>query len=190
MDPDAQARMVYLVLLGAFLVLMLFRGGRLALGRLLRTLILWALIIGGLALAYSIFVEEAPPDVSVAMSGETIVLNRAADGHFHAMAEVNGHPVRFIVDTGATEIVLARGDAADAGLDPAELTYLGRAQTAGGTVRTAPVSLDTLGLGERVDTGVRATVSDGDMPISLLGMAYLDRFERIEIAGDEMRLVP
>jgi aspartyl protease family protein len=122
--------------------------------------------------------------------GDEIVLRRARDGHFHAEVGVNGHPVRFIVDTGATEIVLSRDDAAAAGIDTGALLYIGRARTANGIVRTAPVRLESLALGGRVDTGIRATVSEGDMGVSLLGMTYLERFSRIEIAGGEMRLIP
>jgi aspartyl protease family protein len=190
MDPDTGARSLYLVLLGGYLFLMLVGGG-LALGRFLRSLIVWGLLIGGLAFGYFVFVDEIQsPTATVAVVGDEIVLRRARDGHFHAEAEVNGRPIRFIVDTGATEVVLSRDDAAAAGIDTGALHYIGRARTANGIVRTAPVRLESLALGERVDADVRATVSEGEMGVSLLGMAYLDRFSRIEIAGDEMRLVP
>ncbi len=189
MDPDSGARMLYLVLLGAFLLFVILRGG-LAFGRVIRTLIIWALIIAGLAMAYTVFVEERSDPAAFAVSGGEIVLRRAPDGHFHAEAAVNGTPIRFIVDTGATDVVLSHADAEAAGIDTGALVYLGRARTANGVVRTAPVRLDTLSLAGRTDTNVRATVSEGDMGISLLGMAWLDRFERIEIAGGEMRLVP
>jgi aspartyl protease family protein len=190
MDPDTGARTLYLVLLGAFLLFFALRGG-LALGRLIRTLAIWALIITGLALAYTVFVEESGgPTASVVVQGEEMVLTRARDGHFHATLEINGEPIRFIVDTGATDLVLSRDDAAAAGVDTAALVYLGRARTANGIVRTAPVTLQTVAFGDRVDSRVRATVSEGEMGVSLLGMTYLERFERIEIVGNEMRLIP
>jgi aspartyl protease family protein len=55
-------------------------------------------------------------------------------------------------------------------------------------VRSAPVRLDTLNLDGIVDRGVRAWVNEGEMFGSLLGMAYLERYERIEIAGDRLVL--
>jgi aspartyl protease family protein len=189
MDPDTGARTLYLVLLAAFLLFFLFRGGY-GLGRTLRAIAIWALIIAGLALAYTVFVEETRPAASVLVQGDEIVLQRGRDGHFHAELAVNGTPVRFMVDTGATEVVLSREDAARAGIDTEALVFLGRARTANGIVRTAPVRIDSLALGERVDANVRATVSEGDMGVSLLGMSYLERFARIEIAGGEMRLIP
>jgi aspartyl protease family protein len=102
--------------------------------------------------------------------------------------EANGTPVEFVVDTGATDIVLSRQDAAKIGIDLDGLVYTGMANTANGTVRSAPVRLDTLNLDGIVDRGVRAWVNEGEMFGSLLGMAYLERYERIEIAGDRLVL--
>ena len=50
-------------------------------------------------------------------------------------------PVRFMVDTGASDIVLSRRDAERVGIEPGSLSYLGRARTANGAVATAPVRL-------------------------------------------------
>ena len=60
--------------------------------------------------------------------------------------EINGTPVRFMVDTGASDIVLSRRDAERVGIDPAALGYLGRARTANGTVPTARVRLGLRGV--------------------------------------------
>ena len=53
----------------------------------------------------------------------------------------------------------------------------------------AEVRLGRVGFAGLTDTGVPASVTDGGLETSLLGMSYLDRFARIEIAGDRMRLV-
>jgi aspartyl protease family protein len=55
-------------------------------------------------------------------------------------------------------------------------------------VATAPVRLGSVRFGDMLDTGVPAQVNGGELDTSLLGMAYLDRFARIEISGDRMRL--
>ena len=67
---------------------------------------------------------------------------------------------------------------------------MGRALTANGVVETATVSLGVVKLGDLTETNVKASVSAGGLDTSLLGMAGLDRFARVEIAGDVMRLIP
>ena len=94
----------------------------------------------------------------------------------------------FGVDTGATQIVLSKEDARSAGLDVDDLVYLGRAYTANGEVRTAPVRLDRFTIGPIEDTNVRAVVNDGAMEGSLLGMDYLQRFSSVEIGGGKLVL--
>ena len=121
--------------------------------------------------------------------------------HVHGATGLNGpalpaptmplqdrHGVDFIVDTGATDIVLTRSDAAKAGLDPENLHFLGRASTANGEVRTATVRLDSVSIGPHTDTNVPAVVNDGALWQSLLGMGYLQTWGSIEISGGEMRL--
>ena len=96
--------------------------------------------------------------------------------------------MRFVVDTGASDIVLSKADAGRIGIDPEELNYLGRAATANGETRTAFVKLDEIVVGNAVDHNVSAVVNEGAMSQSLLGMGYLQRWGRIEISGGEFRL--
>ena len=90
----------------------------------------------------------------------------------------------FLVDTGASQVVLNQEDAARIGLNPDTLNYSGIAQTANGEVATAPVRLDRVELGEIKDIRVIASVNSGQMESSLLGMSYLSRFKSIEIHRD------
>src|SRR5688572_11047258 len=65
-----------------------------------------------------------------------IALDRAPDSHFYAEAEVNGVPVRFLVDTGATSVLLTAEDARRAGIGICD--YTARATGAGGEIRLMP----------------------------------------------------
>lgn len=189
-DPDTVARVIYLVLLLCFL-LGFFAWRRGQVGRRLRDLFVWVLIFAMVIIAYGfrdVLREELFPAAMVQVSGDTIELRRGSDGHFHATVEVNGQPVRFMVDTGASGIVLSRRDAERVGLDPGGLAYLGTAQTANGRVATAGVRLGLVRLGSFTDTGVPASVTEGGLDTSLLGMTYLDRFANIAISGDVMTL--
>jgi aspartyl protease family protein len=191
MDSDQIARVIYLVLLlsvigGYFLVAN--RGG---LGRMAQQAAIWGLIFVG-AIAVAGLWGDIRRDVSgiprqQVIGTDQIVVPRAPDGHFYLNAEVNGKPVLFVVDTGATDIALSQSDARRVGLDPAGLAYLGTAQTANGVVATAPVRLDSVAVGPFTDTGVRAMVTKGDLGDSLLGMSYLRRYE-MTMNGDRMVL--
>jgi aspartyl protease family protein len=118
------------------------------------------------------------------------VLRFSADenGQFGIEAEVNGQPVRFIVDTGATGIVLTKRDAARAGIDQDGLNYAGQFSTANGTVQAAPVTLDRLQVGPIDARNVPAWVNGGELDHSLLGMSFLRSLGRIEIDGTTLTL--
>ena len=135
--------------------------------------------------------EIARPVASVApitpVTG-AITLARANDGHFYADASVNGAPVRFIVDTGATTIALSKTDARNAGIAFTDADFTGTARSAGGVVRVKPVMLDRVAIGTSESRGVDAAIVDGDLPVSLLGQSYLKRFGNLRITGDTMVL--
>lgn len=190
MDGDQIASLAYLGLLAAALggwFLMQMRGSP---GRTMQMIAVWVLIFVGVIAAYGLWTDirrEVAPMQSV-IAENMVSVPRSPDGHYHLVLEVNGTAVEFVVDTGASDIVLSRRDATRAGLAPETLAYTGVALTANGEVRTAPVRLATVRLGDITDTDLRAVVNEGAMDVSLLGMGYLGLFDRIEIAGDELIL--
>jgi aspartyl protease family protein len=190
-DPDTRARLVYLGVLLAFAAGFFLWGRRDRLGRSLRDFGVWILIFAMVVIAYGFrdtLRDELLPAAMVQTGADSIELRRGSDGHFHADLQVNGEPVRFMVDTGATDIVLSRRDAERVGLDPARLAYLGSARTANGEVTTASVRLGLVKFGDFTETKVPASVTGGGLDTSLLGMSFLDRFSHVEIDGDRMRL--
>ncbi|MBP7241966.1 TIGR02281 family clan AA aspartic protease [Amaricoccus sp.] len=190
-NPDDLARLFYLALLLAGLLAFFVVGSRQRLGRTLQHLLVWVLIFAMAVIAYG-FRDTLRggllPSSAVTLPDGAVELRRGADGHFHATLELDGAPVRFIVDTGASDMVLSRADAERAGVDVAALAYTGRAMTANGPVATARARISRVTLGDFVVTGVPASVTAGALDTSLLGMAFLDRFARIEIEGDRMIL--
>lgn len=184
MDGDDFGRLSYLVLLGAVIVFWFFVQNRQSLGKTLQQAMIWGLLFLGVIAGVGLWDDirqTVRPSQSVMNAGGQISLPRAPDGHYYLTAEVNGADIRFLVDTGATDIFLSRADAVAAGLDPAELPFIGSAMTANGPVRTAPVRIDTIRLGGIEDRGIRAFVNEGEMRESLLGMGYLQRFSSVEI---------
>ncbi|RJL07007.1 TIGR02281 family clan AA aspartic protease [Paracoccus aestuarii] len=187
MSGDDIARVgFYLLLLvvvgGAMLFELAGRGGR-----ALRQLMLWAVIFAGLTLAADWWMGGTPRQ-QVMEDGARIQIPVGRGGHFHLQAELNGTPVSFIIDTGATSVALSRGDAERIGLDPDGLRYTGMAMTANGQVPTAPVTIRDFAIGEVRDRDVRAVVIDSDLQDSLLGMSYLRRFARVSFEGDLLML--
>lgn len=117
-------------------------------------------------------------------------VQKAPDGHFWAVAEVDGRPVRFLVDTGSSAVTLTSGDAARIGLDPRRLAYDHPVFTAGGRERAAEVLLGHISIdGARIDK-VPALVMKRGLATSLLGMSYLGRLSRFEGSRDRLILTP
>lgn len=185
-------QLIYLVLLLLMVAGWFFMQNRQSMNKTLQQLAVWGMIFVGVAAGYGLWGDISR---STNMSQQTyqsgtgsVTIPRARDGHYYLTAMINEKPVRFVVDTGATDMVLTQEDAEMIGLDPDNLNYLGRAGTANGEVRTAFVRLNEVQLGEVRDFDVPAVVNGGQMSQSLLGMGYLQRWGRIEIAGGELIL--
>lgn len=189
MDGNDYGRLAYLALLllavGGY-VIVEFRN---RMGQAMRIGAAWGLIFVGVIAGYGLWNDIRPDLIPRQMVSDTgrVEVPRAGDGHFYITLDVGGTPVRFMADTGATNMVLSTDDAERLGFDPESLVYLGTAQTANGTVRTARVELAEVALGPFRDSDFPAWVNEGEMSMSLLGMEYLGLY-RVEIAGDRMIL--
>lgn len=178
-------------------ILLFFIGGgflfnrRRHLSQTLQQVAIWGLIFVGVIIAYGFsdtLRSQLFPSHATQISGGSYTLERQPDGHFYLTLNINSQPVEFIVDTGASQIVLSKEDARKVGLEPDTLAYLGRANTANGVVQTALVVLDLVELGDIADLSVRASVNDGELEGSLLGMTYLSRFQELSIRGNTLTL--
>jgi aspartyl protease family protein len=109
-------------------------------------------------------------------------------GHFVAEAWVNGTPIRFLIDTGASAIVLSPEDARRLGFHPAELDFSQRFGTANGVVRGAPVRLREVRIGQFALRDVPASVNERPLGISLLGMSFLGRLRGYMVENDRLVL--
>ena len=155
-----------------------------------RDAMIWSLIFVGVTVVASEWdtVSRAFVPRQTTLVDGRIEVPKARDNHFHLTLQINGIPVDFLVDTGATQMVLTLDDARRIGLDPDNLAFIQTAYTANGPVATAAVTLDEVVLGEIHDTRLRASVNSGEMDKSLLGMSYLGQFESIEIRRDRLIL--
>jgi aspartyl protease family protein len=138
---------------------------------------------------------QPQPAISTATSAEsalaaginTLVYPADERGHVIIEAVVNGAPVRFLVDTGASFVTLTPADARAAGLSPRQLAFNQRASTANGEVRIATVTLRELRLGQLTVSEVPAAVIE-NLKISLLGMSFLSRLQSYEMRDGKLTI--
>jgi aspartyl protease family protein len=121
-------------------------------------------------------------------SSDRATLVADSSGHFITAGVVNGTTLRFLVDTGATAVVLSSADARRSGVN-----YLAGTrsftQTANGVIPIYNVKIDTLRVGDITLNNVDAAVIEGDkLPIALLGMSFLNRME-MRREGTTMTLI-
>ncbi|ESQ74350.1 TIGR02281 family clan AA aspartic protease [Asticcacaulis sp. AC402] len=127
---------------------------------------------------------------SASSAGHSTAIPKAKDGHFWANASVNNTAVRFLVDTGATQVVLTPSDAQRLGFLPKDLVYDKKVITANGPSYAALVKLKSVGVGTSTVRDVDALVVQDGLNISLLGMSYLGRLSRFEATPSSMILHP
>jgi aspartyl protease family protein len=150
----------------------------------------WALLWGGVALVCVAVVERgglllSPPAAPVARPADRAAAEDAPpvdslsypvdkNGHVVIEAEIDGVNMHLLVDTGASLVSLTPADARAAGIEPDRLAFTGRALTANGSVRLAPVTLREVRIGQFVADNVPAAVLE-NLNVSLLGMSFLSR---------------
>lgn len=111
--------------------------------------------------------NEAPSEIN-------LIAN--AQGHFLTAGAINGAPVQFLVDTGASMVAIGKSDALRIGIDlrKAEVAY---SQTANGVAQVWRVKLNSVKVGSVILYDVDGAVMSTDMPGVLLGMSFLNRME-------------
>jgi clan AA aspartic protease (TIGR02281 family) len=110
------------------------------------------------------------------------IIPAGPQGHFMVEAVVNGEPVAFMVDTGASHVVLTLEDARKLGFSASNLDFTRQFESANGVVRAAPVALREFRVGQFQLYDLEAFVNGGPLPISLLGMSFLERLRSYEVA--------
>lgn len=124
----------------------------------------------------------------VAVSPHELVITQGDDGGFLVMGKVNGQLVRFLVDTGASDVVLSPADARRIGIDTGARTFDRPSETANGVGYGAADKVDSLSVGDIAFADVPVMINQAPMSSSLLGMTFLRRLESFQIKGDKLYL--
>ncbi|WP_141321452.1 retropepsin-like aspartic protease family protein [Halomonas halmophila] len=151
-------------------------------------LLFWLLLIGlGTWWWQGWLQERENPNADLAQmaTGGPLTLERNPAGHFVATGRINGEPVEFLLDTGATYVAVPAELADRLDLERQREVWF---STANGRARGHLTTLDEVGLGGLTASEVRGSISKGlSGEQALLGMSFLGRFD-IAISGERMTL--
>ncbi|MFP2770156.1 retropepsin-like aspartic protease family protein [Oceanisphaera sp. KMM 10153] len=148
--------------------------------------IMWLLVWGlGMALLTWFFQQKLAQDYNPnqqlqQLDARTIVLEQNRQGHYLAGGSINGEPVVFLLDTGATQVAIPQAVAARLGLEVGQELRL---STAAGAVSGYRTRLKTLSLGPFTLYDLNAVIMPADSDEILLGMNALRQFELIQRDG-------
>jgi aspartyl protease family protein len=194
---DGDQAIYVLYLLGAMVLV----GSALAVRRIplaqgLKMFVGWVLIFGAAFIVFTLKDEfmalgnrllmEARGGVEETRPGE-IRIRQAPDGHFWVTAEVNGEPVRFLIDSGATTTSLSRETAQRAGV-ARRPGFQALVQTANGVVMVDRGRADTISIGPISRSDVAVHISDAFGDMNVIGMNYLSTLSAWGVQGRSLVL--
>src|SRR5256714_7663722 len=156
-----------------------------------------ALVLAGVMRRVGGSVGKAPAEAQTATRAEpakqqtsgyrTVTVRGDRLGHFQVEGAVDGRRLDFMVDTGASYVALRERDAGKLGIFPAPRDYTGRSSTANGVIKVAPVRLSSLEVnGIRVYDVQAVVIPDDSLGVNLLGMSFLSRVRRFEMANGRL----
>ena len=113
--------------------------------------------------------------------GRTLRIPMSIDGHFWVEAEVDGTPVKFLVDSGATMTTIDRATARLAGLsiNPQRDQLV---RTGNGMIRVSSAIAGEVAIGAIERRRVRLHIAEMDN-INVLGMNFLSTLDRWGVEG-------
>jgi aspartyl protease family protein len=171
---------------------------RLPLGYIAKAGLAWIAIFAALFAIFSFrfeFIniwERVKADISGAagqsISGEAIELRRQDDGHYWIMVDINGRPVRFMVDSGATMTAINATTAQEVGVETDGYPIV--LSTANGRVAAKRATVRSLAVGPHKIENHSVVVSESFGDVNLLGMNFLNSMQSWRVEANVMVLQP
>jgi aspartyl protease family protein len=170
----------------------------LPLGYLAKAALAWVAIFAALFAIFSFrfeFIgiwERVKADISgtsgQSVSSEAIELRRQDDGHYWLMVDINGKPVRFMVDSGATITAINATTALETGVEADGYPII--LSTANGRVAAKRANVRSLTVGPHRIENHPVVVSERFGDVNLLGMNFLNRMQSWRVEANKMVLQP
>ncbi|WP_375741275.1 TIGR02281 family clan AA aspartic protease [Pseudomonas boanensis] len=140
--------------------------------------------IDGVERAYGLSREYNEMGSTGSLQKTQLSVARGNDGHFQVAGSIDGHPVQFLIDTGATSVAMNENQARRLGIDYRVTGLPMKASTAAGPVNAWRVKFDRVKVGAIEVLGVEGAVIEGGAPVDvLLGMSFLNRVRWREEQG-------
>ncbi len=118
------------------------------------------------------------------------IISRSNDGHFYLDAIINDRKIKFLIDTGASDLALSKKDALSLKIDLSKLKYTKTYHTANGSIAAAPLLLKKLIIGSKAFYNIEGNIGSGELEISLLGMGLINSFQSFKIDKDMLIITP
>ncbi|QDH18639.1 TIGR02281 family clan AA aspartic protease [Wolbachia endosymbiont of Carposina sasakii] len=149
-----------------------------------KNLVIWLLIIATTAMLIDSqrdklsdrFLSTFLPYKGRIQNSGSIEFTKSYDGHFYIQAQVNDSNITFLLDTGATDIVLSQKDALHAGINLQNVQDFKIYESAKGQIKAGVVQIPQVKIGNFLINDVQASVNTHSMSHSLLGMSFLRYF--------------
>ena len=128
------------------------------------------------------------PAKAINKNHEKLILNIAQDGHFYLNVKINNQDVRFMIDTGASDMVIDEKIALKLGFDLKNINYDKIFQTANGQSYGASIYFNEIDVSGIKFYNVQASITNSDLVSPLLGMSFLQKFYKYEFFRDKLIL--
>lgn len=191
---------VSLLIYGSFALYLALSIPRLFRGRFMAgmtALLFWIVLLGATLVIYSYRFDLQGvaqrvaavvfPGTVIETAPHEITVFRGPDGQFVLGGTVGKGRVSFVLDTGASTVVLRAEDAVRLGIPVRTLAYDIPVSTANGHAMTAAVTLPEVRIGAIAEADVEALVARaGVLHQSLLGMSFLNRLASFTFSNDRL----
>lgn len=196
-NPAPEWQHLALYALGAAVIIMALQRIP-VIGRLIRVVF----SLGLLAFLIFVVLQQAPYQPELArltqslglddqqVAGKELRVRMSPDGHFWALASINGVQRRMLIDSGATVTAVSQRTAREAKIDAGTSLAPVVLRTANGATRAETGSIDELRVGNIVARNLKVVTSPGLGDLDVLGMNFLSKLQSWRVEGRTLILVP